>query len=103
MGVFLNASRYFWAGLVALAFIIIFQRASIFSVGDFGMVIRSAYDLYRHDLLRQFHINMPVDYVEEFQSWKNIGELLVLGQHNLSYEPLIYHFDDSKKPETGEK
>jgi hypothetical protein len=103
MGVFLNASRYFGAGLVALVFIIVFQRASLFSVGDFGMVIRSAYDLYRHDLLKQFHVNMPVDYVDEFQSWKNIGELLVLGQHNLSYVPLIYHFDDGKKQETGEK
>ncbi|HUI88719.1 MAG TPA: hypothetical protein VLX61_08315 [Anaerolineales bacterium] len=85
-----NSLRYVLAGFIALALNWFFNRAAIFSVGDFGMMIRSAYDLFRLDLLEQFRLKAPQDSVEEFAIWKNIGELLVLGQESIEFKPLKY-------------
>ncbi len=65
-----NSFRYILAGGLALFSNWFFNRAAIFSVGDFGMMIRGAYDLFRLDLLEQFRLKQPTDSVEEFQIWK---------------------------------
>ena len=36
----------------------------------FGIMIRSAYDLFRLDLLEQFRLKTPKNSVEEFQVWR---------------------------------
>ncbi|MBK9210800.1 MAG: hypothetical protein IPL71_21975 [Anaerolineales bacterium] len=54
MSVLLNSLRYVTAGVLSLASIWFFNRAALFSVGAFGAMIRSAYDLFRLDLLHQF-------------------------------------------------
>lgn len=91
--------RYLLAGLVALICLFFFQKASIFSVGSFGIMIRSSYDLFRIDLLKQFHLTMPATSILEYKTWKNLGELIILGQHHLNFKPLEYHFDEKKPQE----
>lgn len=88
--VILNSFRYIAAGLLSLGSVWFFNKAALFSVGDFGAMIRSSYDLFRLDLLSQFRIENPKNSVEEFQVWKNLGELLILGQASMDFEPLTY-------------
>ncbi len=92
-----NSIRYISAGLLALFSNWFFNRAALFSVGDFGMMIRSAYDLFRLDLLEQFRLEHPKNSVEEFQVWKNLGELIVLGQESMDFKPLEYEIKKQKK------
>lgn len=94
----LNAGRYTLAGLIALICVFFFQRASIFSVSTFGVMIRGAYDLFRLDLLKQFHLKMPKDSYTEFFMWKNLGELIILGDRSLSFGGLEYQSEDLKPP-----
>lgn len=95
--VFLNSFRYLTAGALALFSIWFFNKAALFSVGDFGAMIRSSYDLFRLDLLSQFRIENPKNSVEEFQVWKNLGELLILGQASMDFEPLTYDIKNNRK------
>jgi hypothetical protein len=88
--VFVNSIRYILAGLLALVCNWFFNRAALFSVANFGIMVRSAYDLFRLDLLEQFRLKMPKDSVEEFQIWRNLGELIVLGQDSIDFKPLEF-------------
>jgi hypothetical protein len=97
ISIFENAPRYIFAGLIALILNWFFNKAAIFSVGDFGIMIRSAYDLFRLDLLEQFRLELPQDSVEEFRIWKNLGELIVMGQESLEFKPLNYVFKKQEK------
>ena len=95
--VFLNSIRYIAAGLLALFSIWFFNKAALFSVGDFGAMIRSSYDLFRLDLLEQFNLERPQNSIQEFNTWKNVGELIVLGQQSLDFKPLRYKTKREKK------
>lgn len=92
-----NSLRYIFAAVLALFSNLFFYRAAIFSVGDFGSMIRSSYDLFRLDLLEQFRIKLPKDSVEEFQVWQNLGELIVLGQESMEFKPLKYDLKRGSK------
>lgn len=85
-----SSIRYILAGILGLVSNWFFSRAALFSVGDFGIMIRSAYDLFRLDLLEQFQLKRPKNSVEEFQVWRNLGELIVLGQESIDFSPLKY-------------
>jgi len=47
--------------------------------------------------LEQFRLKHPKDSVEEFQVWKNLGELIVLGQESLDFKPLEYEIKNQQK------
>ena len=54
------------------------------------MMIRSAYDLFRLDLLEQFRIKPPIDLDKEYQVWANLGQLIALGQEAIEFDGLRY-------------
>lgn len=85
-----NSFRYIASAAVAFVSFLFFNKAALFSVVDFGAMIRSSYDLFRLDLLTQFRIKHPKTLTEEFQVWKNLGELLILGQEAKDFEALTY-------------
>lgn len=95
--VFDESIRYMIAGTVAFIANRFFNRAALFSVSDFGVMIRSAYDLFRLDLLEQLRLKHPKDSVEEFQTWRNLGELIVLGRESLDFKPLEYEIRKQQK------
>lgn len=88
------AFRYIIAGIIALFSNIFFNQAALYSVSSFGMMIRSAFDLFRIDLLKQFKLKMPVDSREEFYTWKNLNEFIVLGRHSLNFKKLEYRIKE---------
>ncbi|PWB73183.1 MAG: hypothetical protein C3F07_10030 [Anaerolineales bacterium] len=67
-----------------------FYNASIFSVGSFGLMIRSSFDLFRLDLLKKLGVERPKDSIQEFETWNSLNELIVLGRHSLSFRKLDY-------------
>jgi len=67
-----------------------FYNASIFSVGSFGLMIRSSFDLFRLDLLKKLGMERPKDSIEEFETWQKLNELIVLGSHSLTFKKLDY-------------
>jgi hypothetical protein len=99
--VFENSLRYMLSGGFGLFLNWFFNRAAIFSVADYGMVLRSSYDLFRLDLLEHFRLRSPKDSVEEFQMWKNLRELFVLGQESIEFRPLKYEKRDQKTKVTS--
>jgi hypothetical protein len=98
--VFVSSIRYILAGLFALICNWFFNRAALFSVADFGIMVRSAYDLFRLDLLEQFRLKLPKDSVEEYQIWRNLGELIVLGQDSIDFKPLEYQVHRQRSKST---
>lgn len=88
------------AGVIAFALAWFFNRASMISVGAFGDMIRSAYDLFRLDLLEHLQLETPKDSKEEFDTWRNLGKFIVLGRHALGLKKLKYHHQDRSKSDT---
>ena len=53
-------------------------------------MIRSAYDLFRLDLLEHLRLKTPRNSEEEYYIWKNLRELVNLGSESVDYKPFIY-------------
>jgi hypothetical protein len=91
-----NGNWFLEVSLVALLTAIVFNRASILSVSEFGHMIRSAYDLFRFDLLKQLHIPLPEDSESEYDLWTKITHTLNIGnvlEDRYPYLPMKYQHD----------
>jgi len=89
--------RYAYSGILAIICSRFFYRASLFKAGAFGNQIRSAYDLYRLQLLEQMKMQLPDDSVDEFYIWKNLGEFIVLRDFSLEFRPFRYIWTQKKQ------
>lgn len=76
-----NASIYFVASLLAFAAAYIFHRASLFSVSEYGEMIRSAYDLFRIPLMQALHIPLQNDSQAEKIIWSVVCEFIKIGDY----------------------
>ena len=90
LGFLVKTSPYFIALVTGLLICVFFYNASLFSVGSFGLVIRSSFDLFRMDLLKKLGLRRPKDSIEEFETWQNLNELIVLGSHSLTFKKIDY-------------
>jgi hypothetical protein len=68
-----------------------FYRLSIGRARSWGNTVRTSFDLYRRDLLKQLgYTRVPRSLEEERSLWSNIGERMVYGDHyRLPQIPLI--------------
>ena len=82
--------KYWAAAIAGLCFFFWFYKASIISLGSFTLTIRSSFDLFRLDLLRKLEVQRPKNSDEEFDTWKNINELIVLGNNSLTFKPFKF-------------
>ena len=80
--------------VMALFMSLVFQRAALLSVGEFGDTIRSSYDLFRFDLLRQLHLPLPVNSNVEQTQWYRLSNFFNLG-HDKYSKPLEYQHPTS--------
>ena len=85
-----RAAKYLSAAALGFISCGFFYNASIFSVGSFGLMIRSSFDLFRLDLLKKLGLERPKDSIEEFETWQRLNELIVLGSHSLTFTKLDY-------------
>ncbi len=91
---FIPTLKYFAAFGLGIVSCVLFYKASILSVGSFGLMIRSAFDLFRFDLLKRFGIKRPSDSDKEFYIWQELNELIVLGQDSLTFTKIDYSEDN---------
>jgi hypothetical protein len=96
--------QYVLLGALGAFLGLFFQKASLYAVDEFGTAIRSSYDLFRLDLLRQFHLkNLPEDSTQEQIIWGNLTNWIVLGP-NLSLEkPRPLEYEDLTQLKKSEK
>lgn len=109
-GAYTSQFTLYLTGCIVGAFIaIIFNRASLLSVSDFGEMIRSAYDLFRFDLLKQLHLPLPDNSELELNLWIRITNLINIGYSLEGKTPLKpiqyqhnYEYDVESSSEDGE-
>lgn len=73
-----------YLGLFVLATIIsiVFLRASELVVLEYGYLIRSSFDLFRRQLLRQLDIDPPLNLEEEQTMWERLSYFINIGDNN---------------------
>lgn len=83
-------------GFVGVSFF--FYNASLLAARQYGNMIRSAYDLFRFDLLRQLRLPLPATSREEFITWELWTEFVALGDAGGELTAFTYAFapDEAK-------
>jgi hypothetical protein len=71
--------NYFILGIIFVLVGYFIYRISLKTAEDFGLIVRSGYDLYRHDLLKQLKQPIPDRLKDERKTWAKISELLIAG------------------------
>jgi hypothetical protein len=67
---------YFFIAIVAAIVAWFFYEASLLNVSQYGSMIKTAYDLYRFNLLEAFHIELPDTLQAEKKLWKQLGKFM---------------------------
>lgn len=68
------------AGVALLIGYVVYYRMAFFMALGYGDLIRSAFDLYRLDLLAKFSAVPPATRKDELARWKELSKLVVYGQ-----------------------
>jgi hypothetical protein len=68
----------------------LFYRATLPIAEQYGNMIRSAYDLFRFNLLEQLKLHLPLDSEEEYQLWQKVSEFITIGPDG---RPLIFYYN----------
>jgi hypothetical protein len=71
---------YVAVSLVALFASFLFYRGSFPVVIQYGNMIRSSYDLFRMQLLKALHLELPEDSEEEWDTWRSLSEFVAIGE-----------------------
>lgn len=66
------AFALFFVGGLSLAYA--FYRAGVWQAAELGLLVRAAYDLYRHEILKQMHIPVPHGANAERTLWEGLNE-----------------------------
>ena len=90
--IYRERSFLYWIGSIsAIVVSLVFVRASLLILKDYGNLIRSAYDLFRKDLLIQLNYGLPSSTTYEYDHWGAICEFMTLGNPNDDLV-LDYHY-----------
>jgi hypothetical protein len=83
---------YVLVAVLSLGIAAVFYRAALFSVGEYGSMIRSAYDLFRFDLFTQLHLPLPEVNGDEYNQWVKISEFMNIGPTLGGEVPLYFAY-----------
>ena len=76
---FISPVVYLLIGLV-LAFLgTRLYHFSITIAEDYALIVRSGFDLYRFDLLKQLSCPIPKSYSSEFHIWRKLSDFMIVG------------------------
>jgi hypothetical protein len=88
-----RAFLYFIVGIVLALGAYGFYRATLPIVAEYGNLVRSAFDLFRHDLLKQLKLEMPKNSIRERDIWRQVSEFMAIGEAsgplNFDYVPFV--------------
>ena len=102
----IEAWVYFGLFIGALGISIIFLRASELVVTDYGLLIRSSFDLFRRELLRRFELAPPLTLAAEQNLWEDVCAFMNIGDMGgkikLDFEAVPSQAVHQKKDETAD-
>jgi hypothetical protein len=80
----LSSEKESWFVLTIIGLFVsqVFYNSAITSAISFGQFVRTAYDLYRLNLLESYSMEMPANDKEERALWESISQLIVYGHTN---------------------
>lgn len=97
---------YFGLFIGALGIAIIFLRASELVVTDYGLLIRSSFDLFRRELLRKLELAPPLTLTAEQNLWEDVCAFMNIGDMGgkikLDFEVAPPQAVHQKKDETAD-
>jgi len=69
--------------VVMWVFSLMFYKGSFPIVMQYGNMIRSSFDLFRFQLLKQFNLKLPkdLDLKQEYDLWSKISEFITIGEY----------------------
>ncbi len=82
---------YLLLALVFFGTTIILYNVSLPTARQYGALIRSSFDLFRFDLLRQLRLPLPIDQGDEYNTWQKWGRLIAYGREQESL-PFLYQY-----------
>jgi MFS family permease len=77
----INPVNYFFFGILFSVISMILYRFSLNTAEDYGFIIRSGFDLYRFELLKQLNLPMPENLSDECSLWENLSQFLIKGSN----------------------
>jgi len=83
--------EYLFVGILMLVLGYIFYSFVLPVAEGFGTLVRTAYDLYRFDLLRQLNQEIPSNDEEEGILWHRLSQLFIAGR-NYTVKPLQFSY-----------
>jgi hypothetical protein len=87
---------YLIFGVLMLVLAYLFYRATLPIARQYGNMIRSAYDLFRFELLKQFNLPLPQNLNAERDRWRQLSEFVAVGEQ-LGSVNFQYRFPESVK------
>ncbi len=97
---FILPFEYVMIGLILAGFAYGLYSVGVNAAEDYTLFIRSGFDLYRMDLLKQLNQPLPKDLQDEKQTWMTLTEYFIaanrLGREEINYS-YVYRYDDGKE------
>ncbi|MCL4872209.1 MAG: hypothetical protein KJ063_24890 [Anaerolineae bacterium] len=88
--------------ILAMTFFVIFYRASLPVVNQYGNLIRGAYDLFRFHLMEELRLKRPEMYLDELTMWRNLSHFVGYGEFVQKSGSLFNYEAQSTRGEPGE-
>lgn len=70
--------RYLVAAILFLGLSFFFYNASLPAARQYNNLVRSAFDLFRFDLLASLHVELPNDNSDEFALWTELSDFIAV-------------------------
>lgn len=88
-----NAYLYLAGIVIMMGFFVIFYRASIPIVVQYGELVKSAFDLFRAKLIKEMALKSPNHFRAEINVWENLSLFIGYGLLDENYSLIPFHYD----------
>jgi hypothetical protein len=85
---------YLLMGVLIIGVGIFFYNATIPAARQYGGLVRSSFDLFRFELVKQLRLKLPMDSDEEHDLWVKWTKFVALGSLAGEYMPVIDYIHD---------
>ena len=100
---YVSPVTYVLIGICAIGFAYVLYRIGVNVAEEIGLYIRSSYDLYRMQLLKQLNWGLPESLEDEQHMWHAISTFIVAANRLDPSLPEYYYSDDLLQYETSIK
>ena len=88
-----NAYLYLIGVAIMMVLFVLFYRASIPIVVQYGDLVKSAFDLFRSKLIKEMALKPPGEFTAEINVWENLSLFIGHGLLNDNYDKIPFHYD----------